>query len=139
MAVYTRQPEDKAYRLVHISVSNVPSFQDFSDKNQVNYQSPDVVLEILREDGTTMLLYSGEPGVAHYSIGGDTITVSPEVPTARLWIRRRDGKGIAYKLPAIPAGREGTVGFWIPAGTADLELVGDPYFEKAYPTLTPSN
>lgn len=140
MPAYFRQPEDKAYRLVYISVSNVPSFQNFTEENKtVNYPNQDVVLEILRKDGTTKLIYSGEPSVAHYSMSRDTITVSPEVPTARLWVRRRDGKGIPYKLPAIPAGREGTVGFWIPAGTADLELVGDPYFEKVYPTLTTSN
>ncbi len=134
MAQYTRRVGDKAYRKVNITVPNEPKFTDFSIGGEcVNYPDREVVLEVLRENGSTELYYQGTQAVFNYrKPGADTIRIPKDVPTARLWIRRLDGTGILYKIPSQLPVEDTAKVFRIPGGVSNVEVVGDKYFAMVY-------
>lgn len=134
MAQYTRKPGDKAYRRVNITAAGTPQFTEFTMAGElVSYPDVAVVLEVLRDDGTTHLYYDRDPAPASCkAIGGDSFCISKGVPTERLWIRRVDGTGIPYKVPGGLALKDGMPVFKVPCGTANMEICGDQYFEKVY-------
>ena len=134
MAEYTRTNRDKAYRKVNITATANPKFVDFKEPGEVvNYPNMAVVLEVLHYDGTTELYYEGAQGsVANKAGSPDTFGIISNVPTARLWVCRTDGTGIPYKIPENLPQKDGLALVLVPAGTRDMEIVGDKYFEKVY-------
>ena len=133
MAKYIRKSGDKAYRRVSVTSTALPRFEDFSVEGQlVNYPDTGVVLEILREDGSTELFYQGPRAMAQYVTLGTEIRMSQDVPTERLWIRRADGVGVPYKVPSDLPKNSGLISFYVPGGAQKMELYGDKYFEKIY-------
>lgn len=134
MAQYTRKPGDKAYRKVSITAAGTPRFTDFVVSGElISYPDVAVVLEVLRDDGTTKLYYDRDPAPASCkAITMDTFCISQGVPTERLWIRRSDGTGIPYKVPSGLKLQNGLPVFQVPCGTANMEVCGDQYFEKVY-------
>lgn len=134
MPVYTKQNRDKAYRKVTITASANPKFVDFKEPGeQVPYPNVAVVLEVLHHDGTTELYYEGAQGSATYKASGpDKFEIHNAVPVTRLWVRRTDGTGIPYKIPDNLPQKNGLAQVQVPAGTHEMEIVGDKYFEKVY-------
>lgn len=134
MATYIRQPNDKAYRKVNITVAANPKFTDFKEASEpVSYSDTAVVLEILRNDGTTYLHYEGAVGQATYKVNGtDKFSMGSGLPIARLWIRKTDGSGIMYKIPGNLPEVERCVEILVPFGVHNVEIVGDKYFDKIY-------
>ncbi len=134
MAQYTRKAGDKAYRKVNITVSSEPQFTDFSIGGEcVSYPDKEVVLEVLRENGSTELHYQGSRAtLAYLKAGADTIRILKDVPTARLWIRRVDGTGILYKVPSQLPVEDTAKVLRVPGGVANVELVGDKYLNMVY-------
>ena len=134
MPNYTIKNRDKAYRKVTITASANPKFVDFKEPGEVvPYPNTSVVLEVLHHDGTTELYYEGAQGTATYkAVGPDKFGINSNVPTTRLWVTRTDGTGIPYKIPENLPQKDGLALVLVPAGTHDMEIVGDKYFEKVY-------
>lgn len=134
MATYERKEREKAYRRVNITAAANPKFTDFNEPGElVSYPDAAVVLEVLREDGTTELHYNGAVGTATYKAGGtNQFLMSKSVPITRLWVRKSDGTGIPYKIPAGLPEKDGLMEVLVPCGTLEMEIVGDKYFEMVY-------
>lgn len=141
MAQYIRKPGDKAYRRVNITAFGTPKFTEFTAAAEpVSYPDTAVVLEVLREDGTSELHYERAPGpVSYKAIGKDKFCISRGVPTERLWLCRSDGTGIPYKVPSQLSEENGLAVFHVPCGTNGMELFGDQYFAKVYEGLSVIN
>lgn len=133
MPSYIRRTGDKSFRKVSIQSGAIPRFTEFTGPGEaVQYLSTQVV-EILREDGTTALFHDGAPEIANYSTSGvDKFLMSQAIPRERLWVRRSDGTGIPYKVPADLELVGGNVTLQIPCGVGGMELYGDKYFEMVY-------
>lgn len=134
MAIYTRKENDKAYRRINIAVAANPKFTEFNEAGeQVGYPDTAVVLEVLRNDGSTELYYDGAVGSATYKADGiDKFCMNNYVPISRLWVRRSDGTGIPYKIPGNLPEKDGLVTVLVPFGVHNAEIAGDKYFEKIY-------
>lgn len=130
---YCRKPDDMSFRKIHIAASGIGKFEDFGAANQTIYY-PDVgcVLEVKRKDGSTELFYDGPTvRVTYIAISADCFRMG-SMPMERLWVRKADGTGIPYKVPAIPPDENNQITFRIPGGVSGMELYGDPYLEKIY-------
>lgn len=127
---YTRRPGDKAYRKVNITVSGIGKFQEFAE-DVVHYPDTAVVLEVLREDGSTQLFYDGSMKSDTYvASNANTFRLSASVPTSHLWLQKKDGTGIPYKVPSDLPKEDNLVSVRVPGGVNGWELVGDRYFAK---------
>ena len=134
MATYIRQPNDIAYRKVNITVTANPKFTELKEAGEPG-SDPDtgVVLEVLRNDGSTYLHYEGAIGLATYKVNGsDKFSMGSGLPIARLWVRKTDGTGILYKIPGNLPEAERCVEVLVPFGVHNAEIVGDKYFDKIY-------
>lgn len=134
MARYTVKHGDKAYRKVNIRSTVVPKYEDVPEVGQVvNYPDNLVVLEVLRNDGTSEIYYDGPTfSLRHINAGTNIIAMDKDIPTERLWIRGTDGTGIPYKVPTNLPVIDGRIEFYVPYGAQRAELFGDKYFEKVY-------
>lgn len=133
MPSYIRRTGDKAFRKVSIQSGITPKFTDFTGPGEAVQYLPMQVIEILRDDGTTALFHDGSAEIANYSAGGvDRFIMRQNIPRDRLWVRRADGSGIPYKVPADLEVVGGNVVLQIPAGVSGMELCGDKYFEMIY-------
>lgn len=132
MPKYQKKPGDLRFRIVALTVNIEPEFQHF--KTDVISYGDDKVLEILREDGKTVLEY-GEKSPTHivvtpYKYG---FSIQSDIPTARLWVREIGcTNGTYYKVPMELSVENGRKWFLLPAGLQEYELCGDKYFEKVY-------
>lgn len=138
---HTRRPQDKAYRQVSLYSSEVPGFREFTGERQlVNFRENEQILEVELYDGTTELLCGNfTPVTIYYGFtNGNTVWIGcaekPDIlpiVTARIWLRK-DTDEVAYKVP-VGLKKEGTrCTFQIPAGTSNVELFGDKYFQQVF-------
>lgn len=133
MPNYVRRNGDLKYRKVSIQNTAIPSYTEFTGPGESVSYSEVQVLEVLREDGTTQLYYDGGAQLASYSPRGlDVFVLSHGIPRARLWMRRSDGTGIHYKVPAELPKVGANVEFRVPSGVRNMELFGDKYLEMVY-------
>ena len=138
---HIRRTCDKAYRRIQLYSSATPEFIDFtSEKQLIQYNDRDQILEVLRYDGQTEL-FSGNIDrimVFYCYHGMNQIRIQLQGQsqrlseiTARMWARK-ENSGIHYKLPPV-AKCEGNCAYvLIPGGCFDVELFGDIYFDKAF-------
>lgn len=138
---HIRRTYDKAYRRIQLYSSSTPDFIEFtSEKQLIQYNDRDQILEVLRYDGQKELFCGDRDRIAvFYCLHGmNQIRIQLQGQsqhlseiTARMWARKRGG-GIHYKLPPM-AKCEGNCAYvMIPGGSASVELFGDIYFEKAF-------
>lgn len=133
MPSYVRRNGDVKYRKVSIQSEVLPGYQLFTAPGESVQYTDFQVVEVLREDGTTQLFH--EPGVVkvNYAPGGmDKFLLDKDVPLARVWMRRNDGIGIAYKVPTGLPVKGNSVEFCVPGGVQNMELFGDKYFQMVY-------
>lgn len=136
MGEYTRTAGDKAFRKVHLHVPGVPDFENFARSAERIPFGEDEVLEIVKENGETVV-YSGveKPGVLYYTFPEPgVLKINSAIPQlcARLWLRR-NGTQMLYKLPNNPPiGKDQKVYLKISGTVGDLVLVGDRYFNAVY-------
>lgn len=129
---YTRNEGDISFRKVSVAAPNVGKFEDFQTRDQtVSYSDIGFVLEVMREDGSTELIYDGMTAEVSYRTEGNNIRIN-QVPMDRIWLRKNGRNGMVYKAPKVRPNADGSIVIHIPGGTSDIELVGDKYFEKVY-------
>lgn len=131
---YNRAKDDTAYRKVNVNSELTPAFQPFG-KEEWSVSYPDtVLLEIQQSDGNVHFAPHELPTLVGYKDNGKNAFWLPSnIPTERLWLRRRDGTGIWYKVPSgLPKGSYGEVSIPVPGGVQEWELAGDRYFEELY-------
>jgi hypothetical protein len=136
---YQRAPGDKKYRRVYLfGNGDVPEYEPFSSEFQVvECENKGVVLEILKEDGTSELYYESNIKDIVYgcSLDGKGIWVNASESDkicARLWMRKEHGAQTRYKLPDGVTKVDGIIKFSTQGGNNGVILEGDKYFEKAY-------
>lgn len=134
MAQYISKNGDVAFRKVNVAASAEPRFENFAFVGQeINYPDQMVVLEVLRQDGKTELIYEGPRITAAWRLDGpDRIQIQQNVPRERLWLRNRDSAMILYKVPVQLPQRDMLVTMQVPCGTHNMELCADRYFERIY-------
>lgn len=133
MPNYVRRSGDVKYRKVNIQNASVPNYADFTSPGESIAYSDVQVVEVLRADGSTELFHEGGVEIANYCAAGpDKFLISQNIPRARMWMRRSDGTGIAYKVPVDLPAKSGSVEFRVPCGVQGMELFGDKYFEAVY-------
>jgi hypothetical protein len=86
----------------------------------------------MKADGTRVVEYDGPCVTISVGRRGNFIYFPHTVPTERLWIRERNKKGMAYKIPNGLKIRDNEQFFEIPAGTNAVEVFGDKYFCAVY-------
>lgn len=133
MPNYVRRTGDVKFRKVSVLEAELPGYQVFTAPGEsVQYKDFQVV-EVLRDDGTTHLFH--EPGVVkvnYTAISLNRFLIDKNVPLARVWMRRNDGTGIEYKVPAALPVVGNSVEVRVPSGVQDMELFGDKYFQMVY-------
>lgn len=133
MANYVRKSGDLKYRKINLESEGIPQFKEFTALGESISYTDKQVMEILEENGATKLYYANGAMVATYTYGGvDRILIGSDIPLERVWMRRIDGTGIPYKVPAGLIGKGGSVEFRVPCGVQGMELFGDKYFEMVY-------
>ena len=96
---YRKLEIDRRYRIVYLTSGAVGEFQEF-DSGKVTYPAQKSVLEILDASGETRIVYEAERDVVSLSvISQNEIAIAAHIPTQRLWVRPKNGKGICYKVP----------------------------------------
>lgn len=141
--MYKRHDGDVKFRRVSVFYSNLPNYEPFVSEDQTIQTNSGVCIEVLREDGTTSVVYPGEDRTTSVYPGEDRTTVyynadlknfylPSSIPPQHLWVRRCDGSGMAYKVPSELPVDAGRTCFTVPGGTAQVELFGDKYFEAVY-------
>ena len=126
---YYKQDDDKQFRVVNITQTNVGKFQKF-DTEKIDYPAS-CVIEVEKEDGTTRIEYGQTRQVVNVVIYGDCLHIPAHIPIARLWVRDRENPGMHYKVPELK--KDGTIALMlILGGPKNVELVGDQYFEAIY-------
>lgn len=127
MARYTRQENDVRYRVIYPMVMLTPEFTEFrTPEEELSYED-NAVLEITQDDGNTRLIYNGPVRNGSYHALGDKVMVEECVPINRLWLKRVDGQGIAYKVPPNLPAVSGRYEFIVPDGADNIELFLDKY------------
>ena len=136
MGEYTRASGDKAYRVVHLYVPGVPDFDNFTRSAERIPFGEDEVLEILKENGETVV-YSGveKPTRIYYDFPvPGVLKINSDHPQlcARLWLRS-NGTQMLYKLPNNPPiGKDQKICLKISGTVGNLVLVGDRYFNAVF-------
>lgn len=128
---YDRQPGDAQYRIVSLCSSRVGPFQDFDGK-KISYPAENAVVEVIDTQGEYHIRYDSEklPITVHRE--GNILFFSDRIPKERLWIRYKDGTGIAYKVPNKLEVKEGQAYLLIPGGAGKVELQADKYLSAAF-------
>ena len=133
MSNYVRRDGDAKYRKVSIQSGITPQFQEFTAKGEAIAYTAFQVVEIMRDDGTTVLFHEGARQAASYTYGGlDKILIGSDVPLARVWMRRADDARVAYKVPCNLPVTGASVEFKVTGSVQGMELFGDKYFEMVY-------
>lgn len=124
--IYIKKEEDVRCRTVNPSTLEEEAFHDCPDR--VEYPEG-LVLEVQREDGTTHIEYAKAKQSIPVKREGSCLYFRADLPRARLWIRKN---GVCYKVPMELQVEGGYAYVWIPGGSSDVQLCGDPYFEAVY-------
>lgn len=132
MPKYSRQENDREYRVVYPSAKLNPELTEFTAAAQIVNYPENAVLEVVKSDGSLHLHYNGPVVSIIYSTDDKVVRIGAQVPINRLWLRRADGIGICYKVPAELPVIDGCREVLIPEGTDNIELFLDPYAAKAY-------
>ena len=129
---YEKRPGDLKYRIVNVKTSEMPVYRDFSEA-QINVPV-EQVLEVLRQDGSEELFYDAAPKSMIYSrdYTEGMLVLPASLPTARVWVRRENGTGIAYKIPSNLGVQGAAPRVHIPGGVQNVILEGDKYAQKVY-------
>lgn len=130
--VYEHQPGDAKCRVVSLRTSNLPQFKEFGPGDKVSYTAENSVVEVMDTAGNTRLEYNCEKVPITIHREGEKMFFSDRLPRERLWIRFKDGTGIAYKVPNQLEIKEKYAYILIPAGSRKVELFGDKYLSEAY-------
>ena len=128
---YNRRPGDVKFRIVSLRSSNMKQFADF-DGDKVTYPAENAVVEVMDSQGNCHVRYDQEPVPITIHREADKIFFSDRIPKERLWVRFKDGTGIAYKVPNKLMVREGHAYLLIPGGANKVELFGDKYLSAAF-------
>ena len=132
---YLKIGNDVSFRNVSLTVEKEPAFTNFTSSSE--NPKANCVLEIRKSDGTTVIEYEGDRIAVCVNRKDKYILLPKSLPTARLWVRRRDGGGIAYKVPADLEIQDESKVLEIPAGSAEVEVFGDKYFSAVYDLINP--
>lgn len=132
---YIRQADDKAYRIVSLTVSGVPPFTAFTIPEQTISINDSYVLEIEKEDGQSVIAGPDQRTVVRYTVvDAKRISIPASLPYARLWARHCAHPLPRYKVPlrlfAEPANNRVLMLF--AGGAQNIILFGDKYFEAVY-------
>lgn len=133
MAKYIAKEKDQGFRKVNIRAVKLPNYEKIEEPGQViSYPDQFVVLEVLKEDGSSELFYDGPKMELKHAVELDKIVMGIDAPLERLWVRRKDGEGICFKVPEDLPETEGRIEMVIPGEAKSMELFGDPYCRKVY-------
>lgn len=132
MPKYSRQEDDREYRVVYPTAKINPELTTFTAQAQVVNYPENAVLEVVKSDGSSHLHYNSPVVSSFYSADENVVRIGAEIPINRLWLRRADGIGICYKVPVDLPVVDGCREVFIPEGTDNIELFLDPYAAKAY-------
>ena len=132
---YLKKGNDVSFRNVSLTAEKEPAFTNFTSSNE--NPRPNCVLEIRKADGTTVIEYEGERIAVGVTRKDKCILLPKFLPTARLWVRERNGSGIAYKVPRDLEIQDESQVFEIPAGSKEVEVFGDKYFSAVYDLINP--
>lgn len=132
MAKYIRQEDDIKYRCVYPNAAENRPFEDFTPQMQTVDCDENAVLEVVKADGSSHLHYNGAVVTVEYRADGNKVRIGERVPVNRLWLRRKDGIGICYKVPAILPVVNGCREVLVSDGTDNVELFLDKYAAMAY-------
>ena len=127
--IYDRKPEDIKYRIVNVTSPTMTEFVSFSKSN---VEVRGAVLEVLKADGSTEIVYDGQRYDIRYGIYENKFYIPKSLSPARLWVRAIDGTGIWYKVPMQLETQDDRAYILMAGGTEHLELCGDEYFEAMY-------
>lgn len=131
--IYNKNPEDIKYRIINVTRSDVPEFVSFSKKEEKDgVEVRGAVLEVLKADGSTKIVYDGQRYDIRYGIYENKFYIPKSLSPARLWVRAIDGTGIWYKVPMQLETQDDRAYILMAGGTKHLELCGDEYFEAMY-------
>lgn len=128
---YIRKPGDKEYRVVSLKSAQEPSWRTFAENEEEVKTTTDSVIEIRKEDGSTALYYDAAKKSVVCTREAGCIRVPTNIPLARLWVRKENGEGIAYKIPVnlSAAGAEPKI---LVSNSGNVVVEGDEYLQQAY-------
>lgn len=139
---YQKQDMDTHYRRISLSSTTLPEFTPFTAGSISADEGNSQVLEIRRNDGTTLLIESPEKRIVTVDTSSRPILRIPAgTPTHHLYISPYIHGAISpvrYYLPhALPQSEQkrGYVEVLIPAaryGMQNLALLGDEYFNALF-------
>lgn len=128
---YTKQVNDKAFRRINLKLSVIPDFQEFSTAAQGLEFHEDEVLEVQKDDGSTVVIENSNKSPAPFRRGTDnSLYIAKSVPTAHLGVCNPEKPCVRYMLPELLPEETGYKKLMITAYRATL--CGDKYFNAAY-------
>ena len=133
---YVSKNDDVRFRRHYLNeVERDREFTKFDHPGHTIDCDPNVVLEIEKADGSTVLWAEGDRMRRGYTIdrADNSIRISKTTPVARLWVVDESAPEIRYKLPLEwKSVNEDTVKCVIPNGVSRAKLVADQYFDVLY-------
>lgn len=131
MMQYFKKEDDLKFRRVNpANLQEEDNFTEFPSEGYVEYHDA-LVLEVLCRDGTTHIEYGGEKQSECVEVDGNCLFFSKDLPKARLWLQDISS-GMRYKVPMSLPEKGGYSYVRVPGGPSNVQLCGDPYFEKVY-------
>ena len=130
---YTRQANDKAFRRINLKTAAIPPFQPFGSVAQTLDCHEEEVLEVERNDGSTIIIEKPNKRMITYlRMPPDKLLIPSSVPFAHLGVCKPDCPQVRYMLPEnLPEEGHHYKYVLVPAA-ANAELCGDKYFSAAY-------
>lgn len=133
MRYTVNETTDVAFRRVNVFNSILPEFEPIKGLKFIDCTENNLVYEIKRQDGTTELLYGFPKTEIHYIVTADSKIALPATVTGdRLWVKRNDDTGIAYKVPCYLPVVDQMIKFDFPGDERSVVVFGDKYFEAAF-------
>lgn len=130
---YTKQANDKGFRRINLRTSFLPQFQPFSSAAQTLDCQEEEVLEVERDDGTTVIIEKPNKRMISYlRMPPNRFLIPSNVPSAHMGICKAGCPQVRYMLPeSLPEEGHHYNSVLVPEA-ANAELCGDKYFAAAY-------
>lgn len=128
---YTKQVNDKAFRRINLKTSALPAFQEFTTAAQNLECHEDEVLELQKDDGSTVIIENPNKRPVPFRRGPDNcLLIINNVPMAHMGICNPEKPSVRYMLPEQLPEEGGYKKVLVPAYR--VALCGDKYFNAAY-------